>query len=72
MIIDWQRDPDLGRIFTITRWTPRQAVVALLDEAWLKRVSAKITPEARDELLEMIRRRALADRPKASDSRPRH
>ena len=71
MILDWQRDPDLGRIFTIARWTPRQATVALLDRAWWKRVSAKISPAAQAELREMIRKRALADRPTAPDARPR-
>lgn len=64
MIIDWQRDPDLARIFTIARWTPRQATVALLDQAWWHRISTKISPEAQVELREMITRRALSDRPR--------
>lgn len=63
MIIDWQRDPDLGRIFTIARWTPRQAALAMLDQEWWRRVSTKISPAAQSELREMIRRRALSDRP---------
>jgi hypothetical protein len=63
VIIDWQRDPDLGRIFTIARWTPRQAALAMLDQEWWQRVSTKISPAAQSELREMIRRRALADRP---------
>lgn len=67
MIIDWQRDPDLGRIFTIARWTPRQATVALLDRAWWRRVSGKISPAAQSELREMIRKRALADRPQVAE-----
>lgn len=62
-VLDWQRDPDLGRIFTIARWTPRQAATALLDRAWWQRVSTKISPAAQLELREMIRTRALADRP---------
>ena len=71
MIMDWQRDPDLGRIFAIQRWTPRQAAVALLDRDWWRRVSNKISPAAQSELREMIRKRALADRPMAQDGRPR-
>jgi hypothetical protein len=63
MILNWQRDPDLGRIFGIARWTPRQAVKALLDRAWWARVEVKLSSEAQAELREMIRQRALADRP---------
>lgn len=71
MIIDWQRDPDLGRIFTIARWSPREAALAMLDSAWWQRVSLKLSPAAQSELREMIRKRALADRPIASDGRAR-
>jgi hypothetical protein len=71
MILDWQRDPDLGRIFAIARWTPRQATVALLDRSWWKRVSAKISPAAQAELRDMIRRRALSDRPVSPEPGPR-
>lgn len=61
--MDWQRDPDLGRIFTIARWTPRQAAVALMDRTWWRRVETKISPAAQTELRDMIRKRALADHP---------
>ena len=64
MILNWQRDPDLGRIFGIARWTPRQAVKGLLDREWWTRVEAKLSAEAQAELRDMIRQRALADRPR--------
>lgn len=63
---EWQRDPDLGRIFTVARWTPREAAAALLDHAWWQRVAAKISPAAQDELREMIRKRALVGHPAPS------
>ena len=66
MNLDWQRDPDLARIFTIARWTPRQASVAPLDREWWQRVKEKISAEAQKELRDMILKRALADQPRVA------
>ncbi|TAK20429.1 MAG: hypothetical protein EPO26_17800 [Chloroflexota bacterium] len=64
---DWQRDPDLGRLAGLARLTPREATCLLLDEPWWERISRRISPVAQGELRELIRRRALVDRPGRHD-----